>query len=315
MAERLSSRRLQIARGETDHPESTRLRFVQAWRQQGFDVSEFASTPDVLKVSPLPGDPEVDVVIPFCAGDAKYLTECVQSVLNQEHVTVCLHVAADGCPFPEDLPTDDRIRRYTTPGQWGPYRIANEISRRCRSEFLAIQDADDVARPERLWRQIAILRSTGAEMVSSAAKNFVTPEQADNPDLLRRVQLEAVVTPGKTFPSNPLGRCANTTRTMMLSLFRRMNGFRSIRCTGDFEFDNRCRFLGVHIIDDQHIASDRRVHNSSLTNGSFRMGTPQRQADMREVMQTIELLRASPTLVTARSRGSLHEERSGLCSL
>lgn len=315
MTERLSRRRLQIARGDTEHPEAMRQRFVRTWQQQGFDVSGFVSTPDVLQVEPLAGNPFVDVVIPFCVSDAKYVAECVQSTLAQEHVTVAIHLVADGCEFPSELPDDDRIRRYATPGEWGPYRIANEVSRICQSEHLAIQDADDLMRPERLWRQLAILSSTGAEMVSSAAKNFVTPEQADNRELQRRVRQEVAVTPGKTFPSNPLGRCANTTRMMTLSLFRRMNGFRSLRCTADFEFDNRCRFTGVHIIDDQHIASDRRVHDSSLTNGSFRMGTPKRTADMQEVMKTIELMKQSPTLETARLRGSLNEERSGLCSL
>lgn len=53
---------------------------------------------------------------------------------------------------------------------------------------------------------------------------------------------------------------------MRLSMFKRLNGCAAIRCTGDFDFDNRYRYSGVTILDDQTVLARRRLHDSSLKN-------------------------------------------------
>lgn len=258
---------------------------------------------------PLRGDPvRVDVVIPFCEADAKFVAECVQSITVQRHARPVIHLAADGCKFPElpRIPATATLLRYQTPGSWGPYRITNAIanSGQMQTEYIAIQDGDDVSHPDRLWRQVQTLRYTNAEMTSSASRNFLHAGATDE-GAVRRLRTEPVIRPGKTYLTVPRGRCVNGTRTMTVELFRRMNGFFDMRCTGDFQFDNRCRFSGVRIIDDQTVLGRRRLHTSSMTNGTFAMNTPARKRDVAIVVEALDAIERSPTLETARRLGSL----------
>ena len=246
----------------------------------------------------------VDVVIPFCAADRQFVGECIQSILDQRHVAAALHVISDGTGWP-DLPSADNIIRYETEGGWGPYRITNAVFPHFRSEWMALQDADDISHADRLWRQIQTLRHFDAEMISSATENFLDAGSLDDETLQRRLQSEPIVRPGTVYESVPLGRLVNPTRTLTWELFQRLNGFGDQFCTGDFQFDNRARFLRIPIIDDQTVLGSRRLHSSSLTGGPFRIGTQQRTIDVGACMASARRLTESPTLETAQSLGAL----------
>jgi hypothetical protein len=252
-----------------------------------------------------PGEPvAVDVVIPFCAADRDFVVECVEAILGQRFASPIVHVISDGAGWP-GIPRSGRVIRYETSGGWGPYRITNAVFPHFHAEWMAIQDADDISYPDRLWRQIQTLRHFAAEMISSAARNFVDPGSLDDETLQRRVQGEPIVRPGTVYESVPLGRLVNSTRTMTRSLFRRINGFGDQFCTGDFQFDNRARFLRIPIIDDQTVLAARRLHSSSLTGGPFKIGTKQRTADVGACMVSAKRLTESPTLETAQNLGAL----------
>lgn len=247
----------------------------------------------------------VDVIIPFCAGDAKYLAECLQGIAEQQHVTMTVHVVADACEWP-DIPDYEFVRRYQNNQRQGPYRIANSLVRHghVQSDWIAIQDADDIAHPDRLWRQISMMLQTGAEMISSAMTNYIDP-QCGGDKLTAELRNVPILLPYRIYDSSPLGCCVNGTRTMRRSLFTRLNGFATLNCTADFEFDNRCRFLGIKIIDDQTILARRRLHTSSMTHGDWRMGSPKRIEDNNTVFANLIQIRETPTLECAQSFGGL----------
>jgi hypothetical protein len=96
---------------------------------------------------------------------------------------------------------------------------------------------------------------------------------------------------------------------MTVELFYRVNGFGALRCTGDFQFDNRCRYLGVSIIDDQTVLADRRLHTGSMTGGRFIPGTAVRDRDVAATIHARDAMQRSPTLETARQLGFLDNSR------
>ncbi len=225
---------------------------------------------------------------------------------RQRFVEPVVHVIADGAPWP-DLPTVDNLIRYETRGGWGPYRITNAVFPHFRSEWMAIQDADDISHSDRIWRQIQTLQHFDAEMISSATENFLDAGSLHDETLQRRLQSEPIVRPGTIYESVPLGRLVNPTRTMTRDLFRRLNGFGDQFCTGDFQFDNRARFVGIPIIDDQTVLAARRLHSSSLTGGPFKIGTNQRTYDVGQTTRASRRMKDDPSLETARSLGALDQ--------
>lgn len=240
----------------------------------------------------VPSEPvRVDVVVPFWEGDSQWVGECVESLGNQNHAEPIVHLIADGCEFP-DLPSVGvevvKYRHKRKPGQ-GPYRLTNALVRHghCQTDYLAIQDADDYPYPDRLWRQVQLLRQTGAEMVSSAMDNV-----AYCPEMEKRQQNEPVIYPGVCYPSVPRGRCVNSTRTLTVKLFRQMNGFANLKCSGDFDFDNRVEFSrSARVLWDMEVMAHRRLLSGSLSNGVLPLGSTQRKKSVDAVFKHLESVR------------------------
>lgn len=269
-----------------------------------------------IRVDPIPVIGEAvpcDVVIPFWSGDSHWVPESVMGIAGQLHSEPVIHVIADGCDFPDDvmrlrliIPRLFLYRHERNPGQ-GPYRLTNSLVRHghCKTAYLALQDADDVSLPDRLWRQISLLQLTGSKMISSAMQQFVDAEADEQ--ALSRLRNEPVLKPGRVYATVPRGRCVNSMRTMTIDLFRFMNGFQNFKCTGDFEFDNRVRFgdSGSKVIDDQTILGRRRIHASSLSHGIAPMKSPMRNRDINMLMKSLELVRGcsscAPNLGTMRA--------------
>lgn len=249
--------------------------------------------------------PTIDVMIPFHSADAQWVGDAVRSSLASKYVLPIVHVVADGCEFPDDLPAN--ALRYKTPGGWGPYRIQNGLvsGGNCLSKFLAILDADDTMTPDRLWRHVAMLRQFDADMISSAVENV----PADDSETTRKhVAWQQIVKPAVRYETCPHGRCVNTSRTMRRQFFESVNGFANMTCSADFDLDNRCR-PWARIIDDQRICGTRRVHHRSLSHGIAPIGSAPRQKDLDTVVQHLRTMQASPTIKTAASLGSLNQSQ------
>jgi len=214
----------------------------------------------------------VDVVIPYCAADQRYLTLALESVLAQRYVKASIHIVRDSShefeggsvEFDRTFPMGDHtIYIYRTSAQLGPYRIANELFRKndLRSNFIALLDADDTATPDRLWRQLATMQRFGYHMTAAAMTTVVDHLQPK--ELVdRRGEL---LRSGDKSPIAPRGRCVNSTRTMTRKLFATMQGFHSELCSMDVEFDNRCLFAGVPVFFAADLVGKRRLHAQSMT--------------------------------------------------
>jgi GT2 family glycosyltransferase len=111
------------------------------------------------------GAPAVSVVMPV-HNALPYLGPGVASILGQtfaEFEFIILDDAStDGSTeeLREWASRDARIRLFETRGRLGPAGSSNFVVREARAPFVARMDADDVAHPERLARQVEVLRSS-----------------------------------------------------------------------------------------------------------------------------------------------------------
>jgi hypothetical protein len=179
-----------------------------------------------------------------------------------------------------------------------------------QSDYIAIQDADDTSHPDRLWRQIAMMEASDAEMISSSMQQMAEPCCTE--EALQRMRREPVLRAGTAYLSAPFGRVVNSTRTMRLAWFQKLNGFADLFCGGDFDFDNRSHLLGGNTIHDQQIMATRRLHGGSLTTApTYCIGSAARNATNQIVLDNLAACRrdaaAAPTFGGLQSAPQLQQ--------
>jgi len=128
-----------------------------------------------------PVAPEISVVIPVHNGE-RYLAESIQSVLDQAHPALELLVIDNGSTDG----TAEVARRvpsihYAHLADKGLSKALNHGLERCRGEFLAFLDADDLWPPGRLAVQLgAFARDPAVEVVFGHVEQFISPELDDS---------------------------------------------------------------------------------------------------------------------------------------
>src|SRR5210317_1131945 len=103
--------------------------------------------------------PLVSVLMPVRDG-GEHLQDAVDSILAQSLDDLELVLVDDGSRDDAvvrlDSLDDRRLQRFTNPGQ-GIVSALNFAAFNARGEYLARMDADDIALPQRLERQLALL--------------------------------------------------------------------------------------------------------------------------------------------------------------
>ena len=119
--------------------------------------------PDAVEPHVRAAVPSVSVLMTAYNGDPRYLRAAVESILAQSLADFELVVIDDGSTdgtlavLHEFERRDSRVRLFERP-HLGYVRQLNFGLRQCRGEFVARMDADDVALPERLEKQVDLLR-------------------------------------------------------------------------------------------------------------------------------------------------------------
>lgn len=107
--------------------------------------------------------PVVSVLMPVYNTD-RYVGQAVESLLNQTFTDFEILAVDDGSTdkslvvLEQRAARDSRIRIFSRPNT-GIARALNDALAVARGEFIARMDADDIACPERLERQVAYLRA------------------------------------------------------------------------------------------------------------------------------------------------------------
>lgn len=119
--------------------------------------------------------PLVTVVTAVWEGDRpRYVAESVSSVLAQTYRELELIISIDGMltdeledVLAELAEGDARIRTVRSAVNRGPAAARNRGIREARGRYIAILDADDIAMPERLERQIVFMVQTNVDVAGS----------------------------------------------------------------------------------------------------------------------------------------------------
>ena len=202
-----------------------------------FQLSDIASidteAPNILdsiefsQPAPRNGSESVSVIMSAFNAEAT-LDYAVRSILNQSHHNLELLIC-DDCSSDQtaakliEWRRDPRVRVFRSQANQGPYNIRNALLERAKGDYLTFQDADDLAHPQRIERQLIALRQSDADAVF-----------------------------GRWIRVRPDGeivffRDHNCVRMCVVSLLARRNlfielgGYRQVLCAGDTEILERLR--------------------------------------------------------------------------
>lgn len=148
-----------------------------------------------MKTERMQRQPKVSVVMPVYNGE-RYVESAIRSVMAQTFGDWELIVVDDGsgdrtCAMVKALAAEDgRIRLVENGANLGAARTRNRGMALCRGDFVALLDGDDLWRPEKLEKQLALAEETGADIVYCSygilddggrpcCRDFLVPESTD----------------------------------------------------------------------------------------------------------------------------------------
>lgn len=145
--------------------------------------------------------PEVSVLLPVYNA-ARYLAEAIESILEQSFSDFELLILDDGSidrsiAIMQHYAAQDARIQLRTRANRGLIATLNEMLDWSQGEFLARMDADDVAMPDRLQRQVAFLRQHPAVVCVGGAFDLIDP-------------------PGRTVQSIPMPQTDAEIQSMLL---------------------------------------------------------------------------------------------------
>lgn len=233
------------------------------------------------KISPNRASLTCDVVIPYCRANLPWLRTSVESIISQVGVQCYVHLIADGFNLKDDpaliFKDHPYVHLYRNTDNIGPYRTLNRIVNQLKTDFIAVQDSDDIALPHRMQVSLQTLVKTGVDYFSGAMRQFLQWEYANERDLRRILEYQPVLYPGKTNEHHQLGWFINGTFTIRKAAFLKLNGWAPMLGGADTEFSMRAPFGNLTAIMSREIIALRRVHRHSLSHGTHGLGTADRE--------------------------------------
>lgn len=235
--------------------------------------------PDLPELPALPVDPSTyscDAVIACCAADIPYLQAAVTSLVTQRFVKVQVHVVCDGFKPSQivrrDLARYKNVRLYWHQASVGPYLSAMRVVPFMKTKSFAVQDADDVSMPYRLWRSCQVLEEAGAALVGGACVQSLAPGE-HRACVTHAAKFETYRFSGQVWDTAPLGMSLHPASMFLLSAFRAVNGYGDYLSAGDCEINTRLRVAKYKVVNDNVLYTIRQLRSDSLSHGYERLRT------------------------------------------
>jgi hypothetical protein len=187
-------------------------------------------------------------------------------------------------------PEDDRESRRTFRGHrklsWyrnrsnlGPFASINAIAAFLRTPYLAVQDADDIALSNRLWRALHAMKVAECDLYGASMEQFKDARFAKDPVHDQWLDSQPVLRSGRPMPWSPFCHLVNATMVCRRDAFERLNGFANYHCGADSEFVVRAHLSGLSMFIDQSVVGLRRLHDRSLSRcGAYAIGSDYHRA-------------------------------------
>ncbi len=221
----------------------------------------------------------VDVVLPF-HGHLDYVEQALEGLLTQDRCEVVIHLIDDASPedasaFLRHWSKHSNIRTYRNRENIGQFQSFNNAVRYFETSLCAVQDADDISLPSRLWWAGQMLHYAAADVFGATVELF-GDEQVIRPIFKpyeTRVFEPRVLIRRSFFPLR--GRhgyfLENPTAVFRVDMFRMLGGFADFgdrlmnRASVDSEFQQRLLFHGTRFAISHDVLVKYRVHPESAT--------------------------------------------------
>lgn len=210
-------------------------------------------------------DPIVSVVLAVNRDDG-FLKTAIESVLTQSMASLELLIVANNCSdelwinLQREAVMDARVRLLRTPLGQLPYNL-NVGLQHARGEFIARMDADDIALPQRLERQLCFLRDNPA--ISVVGGNYQIIDEHDKV-VDRPVPLQ--LDPEKIYKQLPFESCmAHPSVMMRRADVLKVGGYAYGLFAEDWDLWLRMRRAGMRFANLPDLVLRYRIHSGQST--------------------------------------------------
>jgi glycosyltransferase involved in cell wall biosynthesis len=209
-------------------------------------------------------EPRVSVLLPVYNA-ARFLPDCIQSLLNQTLIDMQIVAINDGSTdgsgdiLNHYARADRRIEVHHRPNR-GLVPTLNEGIELCQREFIARMDADDVAAPHRLEMQFNYLRSRPGTVALGSAIQYLGPGG------LTAVRTHPPLKPSVIREKLPRSNCISHPTVMLRrSAVKAVGGYRALYIHAeDYDLWLRLRSLG-ELENLPEVLLYYRVHENQIS--------------------------------------------------